>query len=136
MKSKNIFMLVLIIILVASIILIKNYYFTPIQKIDKSLEENYPLLKNSSYQKNYSFLDFQTAINTGELEMAVGTKEAQYRCKNGKTAKTSSYSFSGPARTNPVDGGWGEIFVIDCEEYYYIFEFPGAPGNVYGPFNK
>jgi hypothetical protein len=131
--KRKIFLAILIIVFVLLLVTGYNYYFKVQYKVDKNLEEKYVSLNNSSY-KNESHMLFSEAIEREELSQTEGSKGFEFVCKNGKTAETKEYKFSSPARAIAMEGGWSSTFVIDCEEYYYVFEFPGHPGNIYGPF--
>ncbi|MAG38141.1 hypothetical protein CMI45_02025 [Candidatus Pacearchaeota archaeon] len=91
---------------------------------DLTLEQMYPKVADGSYK---GFL-------TNESEtLFYNSEENVWSCRNALRAVVIEYSYEGPSDPEIV-GGWMTVYVISCSSEYYVWEFPGFPGDLYGPF--
>ncbi len=68
-----------------------------------------------------------------ELSLAVKTdRRDNFYCGNKKATfiKYSSYNYPFSV------GGWGSLSVIDCGDYYFVYDYGDAGPHLSGPFNK
>jgi len=100
-------------------------------KVNKNLEEEYTILKNEDYRNSLigEFGELDDEERGFELD-----DENKLICSNGSEAEQIKYlEEEGPLG---YEGGWKDVFIVDCGDKYWVWEFPGFPGNVYGPFVK
>ena len=109
-----------------------------IEYTNKSLEINYPLLKNYAYAK-YLVNDYGIFFNDSVNSLSIDGKSLSYDKKSLK------FSCNGQIREGQLYyklyvphsiGGWDSIYVIDCDTHYWVFDSGDAGPHLAGPFNK
>jgi hypothetical protein len=113
------------------------YYQTerPISYLDRSLLAKYPVLKNESeWRAKRVATDNPEAWTIPEKNVRVEVKNSQYDfyC-GGKKAGFKNYS----SYSNPVYvGAWNSVSVVDCGDFYFIYEYGDAGPKLFGPFEN
>ena len=107
---------------------------TPIAR-DAGVADSYKVLKDESLWR-VKYINNSTPMQWDITEKGILLKEVQqnkFICgeKEAQFVKYSSFN-------NDSIGGWDNISVVDCLDYYFyfVYEFGDAGPKLYGPFNK
>ena len=123
--------ILLIIVIAATLFITFRHYVNPI------LINKYPALSQNAYLGRAVSVQGRTIdpFQNGTLtvngnELTRGDSFDSFYC-NGKKRKLITYE---SINTGQI-GGWGRLYVIDCDDYYWIYGSGDAnPSAVYGPF--
>ncbi|MDO8667742.1 MAG: hypothetical protein Q7K35_01435 [bacterium] len=131
---------ILALIAVVVLIIISVFYFSsqnsktaPYYKKNVRVETSYKILKDESLWRNKLIQsDIATQWNISEKNIVI--KEIQqYKFLCGNTeAQFVNYS----SYNNGMLGGWNNIYIVNCFNYYFVYEFGDAGPKLYGPFDK
>lgn len=144
MKKK--YMIIGTIVLIAIIIGIYNYY-SPTSRTNEDLIDEYPMLKNSAFLDHlmFSAVDSGGEVNKAISESSNGKLTYQFTPNTGfldeltctstnKKPTTKEFSFSSPG--DNVVGGWLNVIIVDCGDYYFISSESDVDWKLYGVFEK
>ena len=114
------------------------YYFSQTNNIklltkDVRVAAEYKILNDESLwrAKNIiSNLPMQWDVTEKDIVLK-GIEQNKFMCgdKEAQFVKYSSFN-------NGSVGGWNNISVVDCLDYYFVYEFGDAGPKMYGPFSK
>jgi hypothetical protein len=94
-----------------------------------SLTEKYPAV---DYYWDHE-LEGLTNFTIGESVVLFDTKTGSISC-DGREVEPMLYEHSYPNDEN-IDGGWGDLSIIDCNDFYLVFKSGDAGLRFYGPFD-
>lgn len=105
---------------------------TPITK-DARVAYSYKVLEDENLWRA-KYVNSSIPMQWNVIEKNILLKEVQqnkFVCgdKEAQFIKYSSFN-------NGSIGGWNNISVVDCLDYYFVYEFSDAGPKLHGPFNK
>lgn len=108
---------------------------------DAELVEKYDMLKDYKFRNSSVVADNVNSsklfeLTDGKLMEKTGSAikdDDGFYCGDKKAEQIHYKSYS-PGRH--VDGGFYSIYVLDCEDIYWIAWFGDSGRTIYGPFNK
>ncbi len=111
-------------------ILFGSYY------VNNSLLTKYPGAKYVEF-RNYRISDFSSLYQNGTITsngktLYYDSQKREFSC-NGDVKKLIAYS--GQSAPKGMDGGWGNKYVIDCDDAYWLYGSGSSnPFAISGPF--
>ncbi len=113
-----------------------NYDAQPKFYKNNALSHEYTVLENSTNWQSVpvnSYTPFTWKVSTKTIHQTITTdSQNNFACGTSKASVTKYSSHSYP---NSV-GGWGSISIVDCGEYYFVYDYGDAGPHLFGPFNK
>ena len=132
-KILRVILIVVAVIILAFVVMLVYFKFsTPKPFVDENIYNRYSVLQNeklwrskeieSNDSKQWNIININTSIkNEGDGNFLCGDKKALF---------AKYYSFS----DSRFIGAWNNISIVDCSDYYFVFESGDRGPKLFGPF--